>query len=255
MKVLKVLKNKPIILLIAAAILLLASTAGSTTAALNYYSENYMAEVTVSNIGVTLKENDKEISKRNYLEADKWDEVSGKLLTDMLAEGEELILGKDYEEVLTVENSGAIDVYVRVILTKSWKDAQGMKDPYLSPELIELGLVTSDNGWIVDENASTAERTVLYYTKAVPTGESTPAFTNEFGIDPSVGTRMIEHVKTELVDGQELKTVTYTHEYDGYTFCIEAEVDAVQTHNAADAIRSAWGVDVNVTADKSLELQ
>jgi len=26
-------------------------------------------------------------------------------------------------------------------------------------------------------------------------------------------------------------------------FCIEIEVDSVQTHNAEDAIRSAWGID------------
>ena len=31
------------------------------------------------------------------------------------------------------------------------------------------------------------------------------------------------------------------YEYDGLRFVIEAEVDAVQTHNGADAMRSAWG--------------
>ena len=28
---------------------------------------------------------------------------------------------------------------------------------------------------------------------------------------------------------------------------LEAEVDALQTHNAEDAIRSAWGVDASVS--------
>ena len=71
MKMKKFLKCNPVILLAVAAVLLLASTAGSTQAALTYYSDNYSAEVTVSNIGMTLLENDVEISKRNYLEDDK----------------------------------------------------------------------------------------------------------------------------------------------------------------------------------------
>ena len=52
-------KIKPVFLLFAAAILLLASTVGSTQAALTYYSDNYIAQVNVSNIDVTLLENGK----------------------------------------------------------------------------------------------------------------------------------------------------------------------------------------------------
>ena len=48
---------------------------------------------------------------------------------------------------------------------------------------------------------------------------------------------------------------TYEYVYDGYKFFLEAEVNAVQTHNAADAIKSAWGVDVNVSADKKISLK
>ena len=49
------------------------------------------------------------------------------------------------------------------------------------------------------------------------------------------------------------KTVT-TFNYDGVKFNLEAEVDAVQTHNARDAIKSAWGVDVNVGDDGAISL-
>ena len=42
------------LLLAAAMLLLLGSTVGSTRAALTYYSENYVAEITVSQIGVSL---------------------------------------------------------------------------------------------------------------------------------------------------------------------------------------------------------
>ena len=49
-------------------------------------------------------------------------------------------------------------------------------------------------------------------------------------------------------------TVTTEFAYDGYRFNIKAEADAVQTHNAADAIRSAWGVDVSIGENGSLSL-
>lgn len=52
-------------LLSASVVLLAGSTVGSARAALTYYSENYKVQVEVSNIGVSLVENDKVISKRD----------------------------------------------------------------------------------------------------------------------------------------------------------------------------------------------
>ena len=51
-----------------------------------YYSENYGAQVEVSNIGVSLVENDKVISKRDYASNGKWDEATGDLLTGLKEE-------------------------------------------------------------------------------------------------------------------------------------------------------------------------
>ena len=51
------------------------------------------------------------------------------------------------------------------------------------------------------------------------------------------------------------KNITYVYEYNGYTFTVEAEVDAVQTHNAEAAIKSAWGVSVVVSENGNLSLQ
>ncbi len=247
----KKINKKTIVLLAAAAVLLIASAAGSTRAALTYYSENYSAEVTVSNIGVTLMENDEAISYRNYIGDGKWDDVRGKLFENMLAEDESLVLGKEYEEALSVHNSGAIDSYVRVILTKNWVDADGKVDQTLDPAIIELDLVTGSNGWVIDEEASTPERTVLYYTEILPVDESTSDFTSALSINPVIGTKVIETVETTETG----KTITFEYEFDGYTFNVEAEVDAVQTHNASDAIKSAWGIDVDVAADGSISLQ
>lgn len=237
------------VLLSASAVLLIGSTVGSTRAALTYYSENYGAEVTVSNIGVSLLENGETVSRRDYDSNGEWNETSGALLADL--QEETIVPGKEYDEALAVSNSGSIDSYVRVILNKSWTDSEGSTDPNLSPDLIDLNLLT-DNGWIIDEDASTAERTILYYTNILPAGDTTPALSDTVRIDPAVADKVTEEVTT---DENGYKTITFTYAYDGYTFELEAEVNAVQTHNAQDAIKSAWGVDVDVADDGTISLR
>ena len=44
------------------------------------------------------------------------------------------------------------------------------------------------------------------------------------------------------------------YEYDNYKFIVDVEVDAVQTHNAKDAIKSAWGVDATIENGKIVSL-
>lgn len=245
----------------ASAALLLASTVGSTRAALTYYSENYEMRIEVPSIGVSLVENGNVVGSRNYV-GNRWQESGGELLANMLpGENEKLVLGKKYNEALSVRNSGTIDSYVRVILYKNWTkkeektaDAESSEekemeaDTELSPDLIKLHL--TGNGWIVDEDASTAERTVLYYTSIVPSGRDTAPFSDLLSIDPSIGDKVTETRTT--VGGYT--TVTTEFAYDGYRFNIKAEADAVQTHNAVEAIRSAWGVDVSIGENGSLSL-
>lgn len=235
--------KKPALILTAAALLLVGSTVGSTRAALTYYSENYSAQMNMQSIGVSLLENDKVVSSRDYVSNNEWKGTSeGELLTDLLGKDDTFTPGKKYNEAINVKNSGTIDTFVRVIITKSWQDKEGKKNTTLSPDLIELNFLT-DNGWQISKDQSTTERTVLYYTKAVATGDSTPALSDTIRINPSIAKDVTKHV-----DGY---TITYTYKYDGYTFHVDAEVDAVQTHNAKDAIKSAWGVDVNVSDDET----
>lgn len=243
---------KPVILLTASALLLLGSTVGSARAALTYYSENYGIEMSTSNIGVSLVENGNIISSRDYDKDGEWNETTGNLLEGL--KKEKLVLGKKYEEKLSVTNSGTIDSYVRVILNKSWSKGEGadaVKDTKLSPELIDLNL--TGNGWVVDNKTSNSkERTILYYTSILPAGESTTEFADALSIDPALGKKVTEYVTT---DENGYKTITTVYDYDGYSFQIEAEVDAVQTHNAVDAIKSAWGVDVDVAANGDISLR
>ncbi len=252
------------ILLFGAAVgLLLFSAVGSTRAALTYYSETYSAQIDVQSIGVTLLENNQVISYRDYTHADdEWYEASGKLL--QLPEEEKWQIGRTYDAELKVRNSGVIDEYVRVKLYKYWVDKEGKRLPYLSPALIDLHLLT-DGGWILDENATTAhvregdgrdgERIVLYYDRVLTavdengSYDETSLFADSITIDSSVATKVTEY---KSADGSKITTV---YDYDGASFVLEAEVDAVQTHNAENAIRSAWGVDVEIGQDGSLRLK
>lgn len=232
-----------VLLLAASAVLLVGSGVGSARAALTYYSENYSAQMNMQSIGVSLLENDKVVSSRDYVSNNEWKGTSqGTLLTNLLGKDETFTPGKKYNEAISVKNSGTIDTFVRVIITKSWQDEEGKKYTELSPDLIELNFLT-DNGWQVARDQSTTERTVLYYTKAVTAGDTTPALSDTLRINPSIA--------SDVTKSEKGKTITYTYKYNGYTFHIDAEVDAVQTHNAKDAIKSAWGVDVNVSDDET----
>ena len=240
----------PVLLLGMSIVLLLFSAVGSARAALTYYSENYAMEVTVSSIGVTLMENGKDVSYRNYIEDDWSDSGSGELLTGLLEETNgKLIPGRNYAEQIQVKNSGAIDSYVRVILYRSWQDADGNKDTELSPDLIDLGLADG-NGWIVDREASTPERMVLYYTGVLPVGESTPPLCETLRVHPDI----FQKVTQDVTVTEAGKTITAVYQYDGYWMSLEAEVDAVQTHNGQEAVKSAWGVDVTIAEDGTLGL-
>lgn len=238
----------PTVLFAGAALLLAGSTAGSTRAALTYFSENYSASVNISQIGVSIQENGKTVSSRDYAGDGQWKETSTSLFSDLLdtEKGEKLALGKKYDDSITVLNSGDIDSFVRVIVTKSWQDQEGNKDTSLDPDLIQLNFLT-ENGWQIDESASTPERTVLYYTSLLAPDQSTAELLGEdaLSIDSAVGTK-VNQTETRTEEGT---VITTQYAYDGYSFQVEIEADAVQTHNAEDAIKSAWGVDVTVSED------
>ena len=227
-----------------ATVLLLGSTIGSTRAALTYYSDNYTAEITVSQIGVSLVENGEVVSSRDY-DNSEWrvgtnqeGSTSGALLTNMLGEGEKLALNKDYEEKLTVRNSGSIDEYVRVRIYRYWmKD--GKKVTTLSPDLIDLNFANGGQ-WVQnpdDAQTSGRECVELYYKGILPSGAESAAFVESVCIDGRVASEAKVETKGD--------TITTTYKYDGVEFHVDVEVDAVQTHNAQDAIRSAWGVDAD----------
>jgi hypothetical protein len=251
-----------------AAGLLLFSTIGGAYAALTYFSETYNGQVELQDIGVTLMEKGehddaaKAVAYRDYTKdtQDDWKETEGEthtgvLLSGMLAEDEVFVPGKAYKEEISCANTGSIDQYVRITLCKYWTDPEGNKvftkkdendltTPELTPDLIKFTFPNASS-WILDtQNSSeTEERQIYYYNKLLAAGSDTTntPLTGTLTVDPSVTLRV---TKTISDDG---KTITTSYDYDGWQFCVEATVDAVQDHNAVDAIKSAWGRDVSIS--------
>lgn len=224
-----------------AAVMLLGSAVGSTRAALTYRSDNYMKEISVSQIGVTLLENGETVSSRDY-DKDEWKVstnrggayTSGELFKNLLKKDETLALNKKYDEKLAVKNSGTIDEYVRVRIYKYWMQ-NGKKITSLSPDLIDLNLVNKDT-WIPNPD-NTRECTELYHKGILNSGSVTKEFADTV--------RISEKVAAEVEQQQNGNIIKTVYKYDGVEFHVDVEVDAVQTHNAQDAIRSAWGVDAS----------
>lgn len=215
-----------------AAGLLLFSTVGGARAALVNYSENHMTRIETQKIGVSLVErtgeNDPVVNPQD-------------LLGGLIDKEDKVKVGQQYAESLSVQNTGEIDQYVRVTIYRYWVDPENnsekVKDVY--PGYIDLKLNLGDK-WVKDENASTQERTVLYYTEVLRNGSEAVEFANGLRIDPTVAA-----IVTKDDSG-------VTYDYQGLEFRIKVDVDAVQTHNAEDAILSSWGKNVTVNEDGSL---
>lgn len=94
----------------------------------------------------------------------------------------------------------------------------------------------------MDKEASTEERTVLYYSDVLPAGSTTVPFTDTLRINDAIASKVTQ----EVSQNKGLKMIKTIYDYDGVMFCVEAKVDAVQDHNAEDAIESAWGRSVSV---------
>ncbi|MBQ2040608.1 MAG: hypothetical protein II482_00520 [Lachnospiraceae bacterium] len=208
-------------LLVLAIAALLFGGIGSARAVLTP-SDEYIADIGTKDIALVLNENGDAV------------EEGGELLSGLIAEGDSVKIGQMYDESLTVKNTGTIDQYVRVSVYKYWTEEGKRTD--LDPALIKLKF---GKGWVEDKSASTPERTVLYCTKKVAVGKETAPFVTNIGVDPSLGT-MVEQTTSE--DG---KTITTTFKYDDLKFNLEVSVDGIQDHNAADAAKSAWGVDAS----------
>lgn len=260
----KKIRRSPVVaglLFLLAVVLLFAGSVGGTQAALQIYSSDYISAFELDHIGITLYENGTPVSFRNYGDAAAsgfTEKQDGDLVLKTLEDDPSFQIGRKYPFVITCKNTGTIDHYLRVTVYKYWvqvgKDEEfGLKGWFHglssdtkklldkekhSPATIHLGYNGSEgynsSAWAKDPDSSTAERDVYYYTGILPVGGETAPLFDTLWVDSSVAKSVI----TETVGS----LTTYTYAYDGYGFVVQAEADAVQTHNARAAIRSAWGL-------------
>ena len=229
--------SKKSIALILAAILLFAAGGITGTRAAMVTSTNYDMGFSMDAISVSLVENGNDLGKNGTLMSG----MSGQVITP----------GKKYDDVITAANTGSRPEYVRMIVRKYWtyegEDSEGnpisVKSTDLSPDLIHM---TGKSGkWMLGEQ--TTEMQIYYYRDILEPGASSEPLCRTVSVDGSVA--KIKNVE-EHKSG-DTTTYNYYYRYNGYSFNLEAEVQAIQTHSAQEAIESLWGVgNVSVSGDQ-----
>lgn len=168
--------------------------------------------------------------------------------------------GLTYTEKIGCKNGSNINQYVRLTIKKYWvKD--GKKVTTLSPDLIKLtydGKPYNSSDWTLNtkENVGSKETQTFYLNNVLKGGtredggDYSPLLFNELTIDEDVldDANMTTETSKVKEGNKTITTYTYSYDYDGYTFYIEADVQAIQTHNVNDAIGALWGVS-NVSAE------
>ena len=232
--------KKTIALFAAALILFCSGGVMGTRAVPAIQGDSFNSQIVLSTLNVAVVENGKAVGGP--------DGAMGKLLAGL--EGKKLAPGGAYKEEIGARNTGAYDEYARVIIRKYWtKDGKTSTD--LTPDLIKLsykGQAYNSSAWILDSSESTAERSVYYYKTALGKGADSELLFDTLSVDKSVISE--ENITESVEEVGNKKIYTYTYKYDGYSINVEAEAQAVQTHSAAQAIKSVWGVDASKTGIK-----
>lgn len=249
-----------ILLLVLALLLIGVGALGAfavTSSGLPFESEDYQAWFYMNHLQIRLIENGEEVSDVSTL--DGAEKVTGQLAGYLGSDKDTLGSiepGKVYKEEIAVRNAQETPVYVRMIIRKYWINTTtdeegtvtaGEKTPVLSPDQIHLTYGTQPynvGSWFIDEDEHTSESDTYYYRTQLMGGEDTEPLFTRLSIDGSLLSDTYMTTEESTKDG--VTTITYTYDYDGYAFIIKADVQALQTHNANDAIHSQWGV-YNVT--------
>ena len=114
--------------------------------------------------------------------------------------------GAEISKIVTVENTGASDAWVRIKVDKTVILANGDKG---KPEVMELDI--KDAFW-------TEQDGYYYYNDSLAPGETTPPLFTTVTFDPKMG-----------------------NDYQGSTAHIDVKADAVQVANNGDAVLEAAG--------------
>ena len=263
------LSKRTLALLAATAVLFSGGGYVGTRAALNYFSNELTAGFELDHMQVHLLENGKDVCLGKNADPKERDKYRGNLVEYLgytndshdskvaaYTQGTpgKVEPGRKYREELQAQNSSDYDEYVRIIIRKYWVDKGGNKSPVMDPALIKLtynGSPYNSDAWALNKEEQTEESNTYYLKNVLGKNATSDPLFNELTIDRKVyelGNKETTTTTTQHEDDGTLVTViTYRYDYDDFTFYIEADVQAIQTHNASDALKSLWGVN-NVSA-------
>lgn len=153
--------------------------------------------------------------------------------------------GRKYEERIAAQNGSDVPIFLRMTVRKFWvKDGQKVTTPL--PERIQLTYgdkAYNDASWVINPVEHTEESDTYYYRTTLAAGAVTDDLFDQLMIDSDLA--KVEEYKTSTQGNKQV--YSYRYRYNGYAFIIEADVQAIQTHNIDQAIPSQWGV-TNVKA-------
>lgn len=262
------LSKRTLALLAATAVLFSGGGYVGTRAALNYFSNELTAGFELDHMQVHLIENDTHDVCEGHNDALKEEnKYRGNLVEYLGYENDQhysnaaaytlgtagkVEPGRKYTEKLQAQNSTEIEEYVRIVIRKYWVDKNGNKSPVMDPALIKLtynGSPYNSDAWAVNSKEHTEESDTYYLKNVLGDHETSDPLFNELSIDREVANLANAHTTTTTTQTESGKVtvITYSYDYDDFTFYIEADVQAIQTHNASDALKSLWGVN-NVSA-------
>ena len=271
------LSKRTLVLLAVTAVLFCGGGFSVTRAALTYFSNDYTAGFELDHLQVHLIENGVDVCHDNnksiytvhrtddkvaqekkakyrgnlveYLGYKNEDAHYGDAAAYTLGEPGKVDPGRTYKEELSARNGNNVDEYVRIIVRKYWVDSQNKKSTVMDPALIKLtynGKAYNSGAWAVNSKERTVESDTYYLKKKLGAGATSALLFNELTIDGAVADlgnkTTTTTTETRGPDDQEVTVITYSYDYDDFTFYIEADVQAIQTHNASDALKSLWGV-------------
>ena len=241
--------SKRTLALIAIAVLLFASGGFlGTRAALNITSDDLETDFILDHVGVQLLEAHDGAYQRVGKEGESGGELIAYMKTNPSDEIGHIVPGKLYDEHIAAMNEtgtedvSPVDQYVRIVVRKYWADANGNKDNTRDPSLIKLTYGSKDynqGSWQKNDKESTVECETYYYTSVLKAQQQTPDLFNQLQLDSKI-LDDVAVTEGDWVNGQ--KKYTYTYAYSGLRVCVEAEAQALQTHNINRAIKSVWGI-------------
>ena len=279
-----ILSKRTLALLAVTALLFCGGGFAGTKAALTYFSNDYTAGFQLDHLQVHLVENENDVCcgenesiytvhrTNDKVAQEKIPKYKGDLVGYLGYKNEnkdahygdtpaykvgtpgKVDPGRTYKEELSARNGNNVDEYVRLTVRKYWVNKEKKKSTVMDPALIKLtynGSAYNNSAWAVNPKEHTVESDTYYLKNKLGAGADSALLFNELTIDGSVADlgnkKTTTTKKSPGPDNQEVTVITYTYDYDDFTFYIEADVQAIQTHNATDAVKSLWGVS-NVSA-------